>query len=134
MTEHALLTDLKGAATLTEDPPAPAASPRDADASRGSLEPQELQGGVPALDTALEQAFAENTTGNWIRMSLEVEPGATARELPPDFSLQGVVELEERQAIRFALARTNNNRARAARLLRISRALLYKRMHRYQIL
>jgi len=40
----------------------------------------------------------------------------------------------EKEAISFALVRSNNNRTLAAKLLGISRALLYKRMHEYNLI
>lgn len=45
--------------------------------------------------------------------------------------LEQLVENTERRAISFALARCNNNRAQAAKVLGVSRALLYKKMHQY---
>jgi len=39
----------------------------------------------------------------------------------------------ERRSIATALARSNNNRATAAKLLGISRPLLYKKLHIYGI-
>ncbi len=47
--------------------------------------------------------------------------------------LQMLVEMTERRAIGTALARSNNNRAQAAKLLGITRPLLYKKMHIYGI-
>jgi len=47
--------------------------------------------------------------------------------------LRMLVEMAERRAIGTALARSNNNRAHAAKLLGITRPLLYKKMHLYGI-
>jgi transcriptional regulator with PAS, ATPase and Fis domain len=64
---------------------------------------------------------------------------AGARETKDEFCLSEecglaeLVEQTERRALGFALARTNNNRLQAAKLLGISRALLYKKMHAYGI-
>jgi transcriptional regulator with PAS, ATPase and Fis domain len=44
-----------------------------------------------------------------------------------------LVEMAERRAIGAALARSNNNRTQAAKLLGITRPLLYKKIHRYGI-
>jgi PAS domain S-box-containing protein len=46
-------------------------------------------------------------------------------------SLKDVKSASEKEAIRHALAATNNNKARAAALLGIHRTLLYKKMKRY---
>ncbi|MBK9088681.1 MAG: hypothetical protein IPL90_06400 [Holophagales bacterium] len=53
--------------------------------------------------------------------------------LSEDCGLAELVEQTERRALGFALARTNNNRLQAAKLLGISRALLYKKLHAYGI-
>ena len=50
-----------------------------------------------------------------------------------DGTLGQAVEKAERQAIGFALARTRNNKAQAAKLLGISRPLLYRKMKQYQM-
>jgi transcriptional regulator with PAS, ATPase and Fis domain len=48
--------------------------------------------------------------------------------------LDQVVAKAERQAIGFALARANNNRLQAAKLLGVSRPLLYRKMHEYGLI
>jgi transcriptional regulator with PAS, ATPase and Fis domain len=48
--------------------------------------------------------------------------------------LDQVVAKAERQAIGFALARSNNNRLQAAKLLGVSRPLLYRKMHEYGLI
>ena len=47
--------------------------------------------------------------------------------------LAAMVAAVERRSIATALARANNNRAQAAKLLGISRPLLYKKLHIYGI-
>jgi transcriptional regulator with PAS, ATPase and Fis domain len=47
--------------------------------------------------------------------------------------LDQVIELAERRAIGFALARANNNRTQAAAQLGISRAMLYRKIHQYHL-
>ena len=45
--------------------------------------------------------------------------------------LDEIVTRAEKRAISFALARANNNRLQAAKLLGVSRPLLYRKMHQY---
>ncbi len=58
-------------------------------------------------------------------------------ENPSDFyvdatyKLESYIEKAERRALSLALARADNNRSHAARLLGISRALLYKKLHQH---
>ena len=47
--------------------------------------------------------------------------------------LSSLIEQTERGAISTALVKTDNNRTQAAKMLGISRALLYKKMHYYNI-
>jgi DNA-binding NtrC family response regulator len=62
---------------------------------------------------------------------------AGAREARDEFCLSGgcgladLVERTERRVLGFALARTNGDRLQAAKLLGISRALLYEKMHAF---
>jgi len=49
------------------------------------------------------------------------------------FSLQGLVEQTEKRAVRYALAAAEGNRSKAAKLLGVSRPLLYKKMSKYGI-
>lgn len=93
-------------------------------------------GNIRELRNVLERALAiileETISGEQIRMIM-----VGARESKPewsqtkDLSLEDMVSQTERRAISFALARTNNNRAQAAKMLNISRALLYKKMGQY---
>ena len=48
--------------------------------------------------------------------------------------LTKLVENTEKKAISIALVRANNNRSQAAKILGISRALLYKKMHYYKLI
>ena len=41
--------------------------------------------------------------------------------------------MAEKEAIRFALRETQNNKAQAAKILGIHRTLLYKKMNKYNI-
>ena len=48
-------------------------------------------------------------------------------------SIKEVQAIAEKEAIRFALLETNNNKVRAAKMLGIHRTLLYKKMKKYNI-
>ena len=48
-------------------------------------------------------------------------------------TLEEIISRAERRAIGFALARANNSRTQAAIELGISRAMLYRKMHKYQM-
>jgi transcriptional regulator with PAS, ATPase and Fis domain len=48
-------------------------------------------------------------------------------------SLKEVNAKTEKEAIRYALKETNNNKARAAKILGIHRTLLYKKMAKYKL-
>jgi DNA-binding NtrC family response regulator len=96
----------------------------------------EWQGNIRELETALEHAaiLAEDTeiTPEHLPDYLKPSPPGISFHIPPDsISLKKVIkeltEGAEKELILRALALTNNNRTKAARLLGIShRSLLYK--------
>ncbi len=100
------------------------------------LERYEWPGNIRELHNVLERALTivvePVISDEQVRMIM-----VGARETHADFCLSAdcglseLVEQTERRALGFALARTNNNRLQAAKLLGISRALLYKKMHAY---
>jgi PAS domain S-box-containing protein len=100
------------------------------------LERYEWPGNIRELHNVLERALTVVVepviSDEQVRMIM-----VGAREAPDEFSLAegcglaDLVEQTERRALGFALARTNNNRLQAAKLLGISRALLYKKMHAF---
>ena len=100
------------------------------------LERYEWPGNIRELHNVLERALTivvePTISDEQVRM---IMVGAReARDefcLSEDCGLSDLVEQTERRALGFALARTNNNRLQAAKLLGISRALLYKKMHAY---
>ena len=100
------------------------------------LERYEWPGNIRELHNVLERALTivvePVVSDEQVRMIM-----VGAREskdefcLSEDCGLSELVEQTERRALGFALARTNNNRVQAAKLLGISRALLYKKLHAY---
>ena len=98
----------------------------------------EWPGNIRELHNVLERALTivvePVVSDEQVRMIM-----AGARETSDEFCLSEecglaeLVEQTERRALGFALARTNNNRLQAAKLLGISRALLYKKLHAYGI-
>jgi transcriptional regulator with PAS, ATPase and Fis domain len=96
-------------------------------------------GNVRELRNLLERALAivrDNiVTAEHLRILLRggVDTPASGEGVR-ECRLKAAVEAAERKAISSALASCNQNRAQAARLLGITRQLLYKKMHRYQLL
>jgi transcriptional regulator with PAS, ATPase and Fis domain len=95
-------------------------------------------GNVRELHNVLERAIAivreDTITAEHLRVLLQGGVIDHDRPGPPEgCELRVVTEAAERQAISMALARSNNNRAHAAKLLGITRPLLYKKMHLYGI-
>jgi transcriptional regulator with PAS, ATPase and Fis domain len=95
-------------------------------------------GNIRELRNALERTFTivrDNLINeDQVRMILQGVGSSAGRFCEnDDCPLDQVVEKAERRAIGFALARTNNNKAQAAKLLGISRPLLYRKMGQYQI-
>jgi len=103
--------------------------------AREALENHEWQGNVRELSNVLERTMSV-LEGETIRLKdlpfylhrsrrLEVEPNRS--------SLKDVQAQTEKETIRFALEETNNNKARAAKILGIHRTLLYKKMKKYDL-
>ena len=96
-------------------------------------------GNVRELRNLLERALAivrdHVVTAAHLRILLRGGVGApNDDDGSEECRLEVVVEAAERKAISMALANCNQNRAQAARLLGITRPLLYKKLHRYQLL
>jgi len=94
-------------------------------------------GNVRELHNVLERAMSivreDTITAEHLRVLLLGGVGRGKFSFKDECNLQTLVELAERRAIGTALARCNNNRAQAAKLLGITRPLLYKKMHSYGI-
>jgi len=108
------------------------------DGAKRLLEEYSWPGNIRELRNILERAFTivrENLISeDQVRMIL-LSVGSSGGQFRDneECPLDEVVEKAERRAIGFALARTNNNKAQAAKLLGISRPLLYRKMGQYQI-
>jgi len=89
-------------------------------------------GNVRELQHLIERAIV-TTNGP----ELTCKDIAGLASLPPCGDLRtvarGAVQQAERARILEALSQVSGNRARAARLLKISRASLYNKLHAYQI-
>ncbi|MDR3670731.1 MAG: sigma 54-interacting transcriptional regulator [Holophaga sp.] len=101
------------------------------------LEEYSWPGNIRELRNTLERTFTivqdNQISESQVRMIM-LSVGFTGGQFgADDTSLDGVVEKAERKAIALALARTNNNKAQAAKLLGISRPLLYRKMGQYSI-
>ena len=99
------------------------------------LEGHHWPGNIRELNNLLERALTTvpeaTVNADHIRMLAESFRQIPHPAAPSGEGLNCFVEQAERSAITAALSRTNNNRARAARLLGISRPLLYKKMHHF---
>ena len=95
----------------------------------------EWQGNVRELSNVLERTMSV-LEGDTIRLeNLPFYLHRSSRlEVPANrSSLKDVQARTEKEAICFALKETNNNKARAAKILGIHRTLLYKKMKKYDI-
>jgi PAS domain S-box-containing protein len=100
-----------------------------------ALENYEWQGNVRELSNVLERTMSV-LEGDIIRLeNLPFYLHRSGRlEVPANrSSLKDVQARTEKEAICFALNETNNNKARAAKILGIHRTLLYKKMKKYHI-
>jgi transcriptional regulator with PAS, ATPase and Fis domain len=109
-----------------------------ADGAKRLLEEYSWPGNIRELRNILERTFTivrDNVISeDQLRMIL-LSVGSSQGQFceNEECPLEQVVEKAERRAIGFALARTNYNKAQAAKLLGISRPLLYRKMGQYQI-
>ncbi len=100
-----------------------------------ALRNYEWPGNVRELSNVLERVISA-MEGNTIHLqNLPFYVYGSRRKSPKSnsSSLKEVSAKTEKEAIRFALKETNNNKARAAKILGIHRTLLYKKMNKYNI-
>lgn len=94
-------------------------------------------GNVRELSNVLERALS-SIDGDIIHLcDLPFYVNRTRKRLPEHnqtpIDIKGMQVRAEKEAIRYALKETNNNKARAAKLLGIHRTLLYKKMKKHNI-
>jgi PAS domain S-box-containing protein len=92
-------------------------------------------GNVRELLNVLERTLSsiEADTIRWVDLPFYLH---RTQKKPPQqnqTSIRKVQAMAEKEAIRYALADTNNNKVRAAKILGIHRTLLYKKMKKYNI-
>ena len=103
--------------------------------ARIALENHEWQGNVRELSNVLERTMSV-LEGDTIRLeNLPFYLHRGRRLQTPDSrpSLKDMQARTEKETICFALRETDNNKARAARILGIHRTLLYKKMKKYDL-
>jgi PAS domain S-box-containing protein len=94
-------------------------------------------GNIRELSNVLERSLS-SIEGDAIHLGdLPFYVSRTQKNLPQSnqtaVDIKGVQARAEKEAIRYALQETNNNKARAAKILGIHRTLLYKKMKKYNI-
>jgi len=94
-------------------------------------------GNVRELSNVLERSLS-SIEGDSIHLcDLPFYVYRTQKNIPQQnqttIDIKGVQTRAEKEAIRYALQETNNNKARAAKILGIHRTLLYKKMKKYNI-
>jgi PAS domain S-box-containing protein len=103
--------------------------------ARKALENHEWQGNVRELSNVLERTVAV-LEGDTIRLENLPFYLHRSRRLQTPVSRSSLKDMQartEKEAICFALRDSNNNKARAARILGIHRTLLYKKMKKYDL-
>ncbi len=100
-----------------------------------TLKNYEWPGNVRELANVLERV-ASSLEGDTIQvhhLPFRLHRGHQDFSYPETVKLQEVRERAEKEAIRYALSASRNNKACAAEMLGIHRTLLYKKMQRYRI-
>ena len=102
-----------------------------------ALEKYAWPGNIRELSNVLERSLS-SIDGDTIHLcDLPFYVSRTQKNLPQPnqttIDIKGVQAQAEKEAIRYALQETRNNKARAAKMLGIHRTLLYKKMKKYGI-
>ena len=92
-------------------------------------------GNVRELLNVLERTLSsiENDTIRLVDLPFYLHRTQKKSPQPNQNSIKEVQAMAEKEAIRFALRETQNNKAQAAKILGIHRTLLYKKMNKYNI-
>ncbi|NTV76328.1 MAG: sigma 54-interacting transcriptional regulator, partial [Holophaga sp.] len=108
-------------------------------AAKDRLALQSWPGNIRELRNVLERTLAivkdSVISEDQVRLILRgVDPDGVDCPECEEGRLEEIISRAERRAIGFALARANNSRTQAANELGISRAMLYRKMHQYQMI
>jgi PAS domain S-box-containing protein len=100
-----------------------------------ALKNYEWQGNVRELSNVLERTLSalEGNTIHLQDLPFYLHRSRKREILNNRASLKDVQARTEKEAIRYALEETKNNKARAAKILGIHRTLLYKKMKKYEL-
>jgi PAS domain S-box-containing protein len=100
-----------------------------------ALRNYEWPGNVRELSNVLERVISalEGDTIHLQNLPFYIYGGRKKSPNGNPSSLKEVYAKTEKEAIRYALKETNNNKARAAKMLGIHRTLLYKKMKKYKL-
>ena len=103
-----------------------------------ALENHSWPGNIRELNNVLERVMAVVTQDEINESHINTiiqgqHPGKEEFCIKKNCKLNELVESTERGAISIALVRANNNKSEAAKILGISRALLYKKLHQYNM-
>jgi len=100
-----------------------------------ALENYEWQGNVRELSNVLERTMSvlEGKTIRLKDLPFYLHRSRRLEAAPNRSSLKDAQARTEKEAIRYALQETNNNKAKAAKVLGIHRTLLYKKIKKYNL-
>jgi transcriptional regulator with PAS, ATPase and Fis domain len=100
-----------------------------------ALRNHEWPGNVRELSNVLERVISALDGGTIHLQNLPFYLYGGRKKSPKgdSSSLKAVHAKTEKEAIRYALKESNNNKARAAKILGIHRTLLYKKMKKYKL-
>ena len=100
-----------------------------------TLEKHEWPGNVRELSNVLERILSsiESDMIRMVDLPFYLHRAKKKSHQKNQTSIKEIQAMAEKEAIRYALKETNNNKAQAAKLLGIHRTLLYKKLKKYNI-